>query len=178
MLPPMAGWKSANLLDAANRIAVGWMDAVRSNSVVRLLASLAVLCFLFGLSLQGQPSAITGDVSPEQASFGRLLFYVGFPFAGLAVVAAWLVRGREAHDLTSSDSSRAAAVEALPAARTGATREPTPSSTVVRVAWFGAVLFIPLGLLILLSRDALAVPALFLGGVCVAVAIRAARRAP
>jgi hypothetical protein len=175
----MAERRGGSLLDAANRIALGWNDAVSSNSFVRLFASLAVLCLFFGLSLQGA-NLISGDVSPEQASFGRLLFYAGFPFAGVAALTAWLSRGREAHDPTRSQSSAGAAADTASLSRTAETDEPTRwrSTMRVRLASLGAVLLIPLGLLMLASRDALAAPVLLFGGLLVVVAIRAARRRP
>ena len=179
MLARMTGRKSGNLLDAANRVTLGWNDAVSSNGFVRLFASLAVLCFFFGLSLQGA-DLINRDASPEQASFGRLLFYAGFPFAVLAVVTAWLSRRREAHDPTRSQSNAGPAVDTVSVSRSGETLEPTwwRSSMHVRLASLGAVLLIPLGLLMLDSRDSLAGPLLFLGGALVVVAIRTARRPP
>lgn len=173
----MADRRSGKLLDAANRIILRWNDAVSSNGVVRLFASLAVLCFFFGLSLQGA-TLISGDVSPEQASFGSLLFYAGFPFVGLTALTAWLSRGREANDPTRSPSSAAAPIDAVSLSRTAETDAPTwwRSSMRLRLASLGAVLLIPLGLLMLASRDSLATPVLFIGGVLVFVAIRAAGR--
>jgi hypothetical protein len=146
---------------------------------VRLFASLAVLCFFFGLSLQGA-DLINGGVSPEQAAFGRLLFYAGFPFAGVAVVTAWLSRRNQVHERTGSPSSVGSAVDTVSVSPSGETSDPTwwRSSMHVRLASLGAALLIPLGLLMLASRDSLAAPVLFLGGVLVVVAIRTARRAP
>jgi hypothetical protein len=169
----MADRRSGNLLDAANRIILGWNDAVSTNGAVRLFASLAALCFVFGLSLQGV-TLISGDVSPEQASFGRLLFYAGFPFAGLAALTAWLSRGREANDPARSQSSAAAAIDTVSPSRSAETDESIPwrSSMRVRLASLGAVLLIPLGLLMLAARDSLATPVLFIGGVLVVVAMR------
>ncbi|PYP34965.1 MAG: hypothetical protein DMD48_14930, partial [Gemmatimonadetes bacterium] len=72
------------------------------------------------------------------------------------------------------------AVDTVSLSRSGETSEPTRwrSSMQVRLASLGAVLLIPLGLLMLDSRDSLAGPVLFLGGALVVVAIRTARRRP
>jgi hypothetical protein len=146
---------------------------------VRLFASLALLCFLFGLSLQGA-DLINGGVSPEQAAFGRLLFYAGFPFVGVAVITAWLYRRNQAHERTGSPSSVGSAVDTVSLSRSGETSEPTwwRWSMQVRLASLGAVLLIPLGVLMVASRDSLAAPVLVLGAVLVVVAIRTARRPP